>query len=245
MFSFLVLRMVESSKETLKKFECPICFELMIPPIYLCVKGHSFCNKCKTKITICAVCRSSISNARNYTLEDIMQQMKYPCQNRGCIYVCLLKDMKSHEDVCIFKKYTCPYDSGCSWNGRLSFMVDHLKASHMASLTNCENTGPLTLNRKTDYFNNFISQSYDSLFRVMFDQNATNWRICVQFIGSSNDASKYGYEVKFVAEDHAEYAAFMKKCQPYTNQNSTWIYLEVPLVLIKNLDLFVFHISLI
>lgn len=41
-------------------FECPICFEDMLPPIYQCSRGHLICSSCRTKVCRCPSCRESL-----------------------------------------------------------------------------------------------------------------------------------------------------------------------------------------
>jgi len=41
-------------------FECPICFEDMLPPIYQCSRGHLICSSCRTKVCRCPSCRETL-----------------------------------------------------------------------------------------------------------------------------------------------------------------------------------------
>lgn len=88
------------------KLECPICFEYLLTPIYLCSSGHSLCSKCKLKVTRCALCEANIGNSRNYTLEQILETLEICCTNitKGCTYTGIVKNIKMHMLNCIFKE---------------------------------------------------------------------------------------------------------------------------------------------
>ena len=49
-----------SSSELTSLFECPVCFDYALPPIYQCDSGHIICAECWTKVKICPTCRSAV-----------------------------------------------------------------------------------------------------------------------------------------------------------------------------------------
>ena len=55
----------EDLKEVLSEFECPVCFEVMIPPkrIYSCSNDHYICSLCltDTKMKACPICREDFT----------------------------------------------------------------------------------------------------------------------------------------------------------------------------------------
>lgn len=59
---------VEDLKEVLSEFECPVCFEIMMPPkrIYSCSNDHYICSLCltDTKMTACPICREDFIGTR-------------------------------------------------------------------------------------------------------------------------------------------------------------------------------------
>jgi hypothetical protein len=37
-------------------FECPVCFDYVLPPILQCQSGHLVCSNCRLKLTSCPTC---------------------------------------------------------------------------------------------------------------------------------------------------------------------------------------------
>lgn len=62
-----------------RHLECPICFEVPLPPkkIFQCEQGHIFCEACKNQgIRYCPECRCSLEDKciRNRRLEDVIRE---------------------------------------------------------------------------------------------------------------------------------------------------------------------------
>lgn len=53
-------------------FECPVCFDYVLPPILQCQSGHLVCSSCRTKLTCCPTCRGSLGNIRNLAMEKVV-----------------------------------------------------------------------------------------------------------------------------------------------------------------------------
>lgn len=41
-------------------FECPVCFDYVLPPILQCQSGHLVCSNCRPKLTCCPTCRGPL-----------------------------------------------------------------------------------------------------------------------------------------------------------------------------------------
>lgn len=41
-------------------FECPVCFDYVLPPILQCQSGHLVCSNCRPKLVCCPTCRGSL-----------------------------------------------------------------------------------------------------------------------------------------------------------------------------------------
>lgn len=41
-------------------FECPVCFEITLPPIMQCQVGHLVCSSCRPKLSCCPTCRGNL-----------------------------------------------------------------------------------------------------------------------------------------------------------------------------------------
>lgn len=92
-------------------FECPVCFDYVLPPIMQCQNGHLVCTSCRTKVTCCPTCRVPIANnIRNLPMEKLAVTMMFPCKysSSGCSTSLLYTDKIEHEESCEFKPYQCP-----------------------------------------------------------------------------------------------------------------------------------------
>ena len=54
-------------------FECPVCFDYVLPPILQCQSGHLVCANCRPKLTCCPTCRGPLGNIRNLGMEKVCQ----------------------------------------------------------------------------------------------------------------------------------------------------------------------------
>jgi len=53
-------------------FECPVCFDYVLPPILQCHAGHLVCSNCRPKLTCCPTCRGQLGgNIRNLAMEKV------------------------------------------------------------------------------------------------------------------------------------------------------------------------------
>lgn len=44
-------------------FECPVCFEIVLPPIMQCQVGHLVCASCRPKLSCCPTCRGNLGTS--------------------------------------------------------------------------------------------------------------------------------------------------------------------------------------
>lgn len=65
--------------DSIKDYECPICFEIPLPPrkVYQCTNGHVYCGECKEKpgMSVCPQCRVPLnqkSAIRNIVYEEML-----------------------------------------------------------------------------------------------------------------------------------------------------------------------------
>lgn len=102
-----------ANEHLLSLFECPICYDNILPPILQCQNGHLVCKSCRTMINTCPTCRVPFgtNNIRNLSLEKLATTVKFPCKyaNHGCPEVLYFKEKTEHEDhKCQFRPYNCP-----------------------------------------------------------------------------------------------------------------------------------------
>ncbi|XP_050511111.1 E3 ubiquitin-protein ligase sina-like isoform X2 [Diabrotica virgifera virgifera] len=97
-------------KNLISKFECPVCFKYMNPPIRLCLSGHSYCNQCFEKLKNCALCRANKSPYRCIVLEQIHATLTFPCRylDQGCNFSGKGDLMTTHQEYCEFSSVLCP-----------------------------------------------------------------------------------------------------------------------------------------
>jgi len=69
-----------------KILECPVCFEVILPPILSCVEGHCWCESCHTALQRCPVCRGEILGVRNLLIEQFLEKCRFKCKfhSLGC-----------------------------------------------------------------------------------------------------------------------------------------------------------------
>jgi len=76
----------EYPQDVKEQLECPVCLELMYPPlkIFQCSQGHALCGKCRPKCKNCPTCRGPIIG-RATVLEHLAQSLlgKDPEANEG------------------------------------------------------------------------------------------------------------------------------------------------------------------
>lgn len=64
-------------------FECPVCFDYVLPPILQCQAGHLVCNQCRQKLSCCPTCRGSLTpSIRNLAMEKVASAVLFPCKVR-------------------------------------------------------------------------------------------------------------------------------------------------------------------
>ncbi|CAL1386168.1 unnamed protein product [Linum trigynum] len=118
--------------------ECPVCMNLIYPPIYQCPNGHTLCEKCKARVrNSCPTCRGELGNIRCLALERVAESLEVPCkyQHFGCYEIFPYYSKQSHEKSCKYRPYGCPYAGAeCSVTGDIPQLVMHLKNDHKVDM---------------------------------------------------------------------------------------------------------------
>ncbi|XP_063698732.1 E3 ubiquitin-protein ligase SIAH1A-like [Culicoides brevitarsis] len=126
------------SNDLASLFECPVCFDYVLPPILQCQSGHLVCSSCRSKLTCCPTCRGSLGNIRNLAMEKVASNVKFPCKhsNLGCTASIVYTEKGEHEEVCEYRPYACPCPgASCKWQGSLDLVMPHLMMSHKSITT--------------------------------------------------------------------------------------------------------------
>jgi len=138
------LKVLSSDKKSLEKLlECPICFEICIPPVYSCTSGHHICENCYNNEDlkkICGICSGVFNGTRNFFLENYFeQQCSWSCiySKDGCQQVLLGQNLKTHQQVCQFRPLKCLIcmDKRCV---PYSEYLNHLQTVHLLKTEECD-----------------------------------------------------------------------------------------------------------
>ncbi|KAM1354391.1 hypothetical protein PS2_028540 [Malus domestica] len=118
--------------------ECPVCMNLMCPPIHQCPNGHTLCSSCKVRVhNCCPTCRNELGNIRCLALEKVAESLDLPCRHQiyGCQDIFPYYSKLKHEKTCKYRPYSCPYAGAeCSVTGDIQFLMMHLKNDHKVDM---------------------------------------------------------------------------------------------------------------
>ncbi|KAG4164286.1 hypothetical protein ERO13_A13G005450v2 [Gossypium hirsutum] len=116
-----------STNDVHELLECPVCLNLMYPPIYQVVSnGHTVCSICKARVhNSCPTCRNELGNIRCLALEKVAESLELPCRYQilGC-----------HDIFPYYSKLKHEKNSECSVTGDIPFLVMHLKNDHKVDM---------------------------------------------------------------------------------------------------------------
>ncbi|CAH1114295.1 unnamed protein product [Psylliodes chrysocephalus] len=188
--------------DLLEDLECPICCEYLIPPIRMCNTGHSICNQCREKISICPMCSSTFSTGRNVTLESVANKIKYPCEYRryGCTEKMDLSERIPHQKKCSYKIIKCPKEN-CKFVGVLNDLINHCWENH--EILNVDTRSDISYFFLThdSLSNSYLLRQYDSNKFIYFWLRAKivcfQVYLSIQMLAEPKEASKYNYQIQF------------------------------------------------
>lgn len=190
-------------------FECPICFDYAVPPIYQCQNGHLVCQSCSSRITHCPTCRVPTSNPaiRNLQLDRLANTFQFPCKFNfnGCQWKSYWFKKRDHEENCDYISYSCPCPgTSCKWTGLLSQVMPHL-SEHHKSITTLSGEDivflatDINLKGAVDWV--MIQSCFNHHFLLVLEkQELKNGQqqffAVVQLIGSQKEAEKFKYKLE-------------------------------------------------
>ena len=126
------------NREWASLFQCPICFDYVLPPILQCHSGHLVCSNCRPKISCCPTCRDPLGSIRNLAMEEVANSVLFPCKyaSSGCEITLTHTEKADHEEFCEFRPYSCPCPgASCKWQGSLDAVIQHLMHQHESITT--------------------------------------------------------------------------------------------------------------
>lgn len=170
-----------------------------------------------------------MTSTRNFTLEHLLENIKYSCENEGCQEMYLLKDVKNHCDNCRHASFDCPEITTCKWSGDLTKLIIHLKETHKIILNKSQHLCK---------YNDKISQTFyqligDYLFVTQVTYGKSNEiEANCQMYGPCNQIDKYCTNFTANGKLPNESIAINKSCEPYGSTKS----FPMPLSLFKSID---------
>jgi len=131
------------------KLDCPICFEVMTPPIKQCREGHPFCNACCDTLcraplgAKCPTCRTPLTPpvARALQLEQVASGLRLKCKWDSCDQVCAYGDYARHLETCTRRPVDCPFSGATCWCGTVGDLRNHLGEKHKVKAVNTQHVG--------------------------------------------------------------------------------------------------------
>nr|KJB14999.1 hypothetical protein B456_002G155600 [Gossypium raimondii] len=79
-FGFVGKHGIQSNNGVYELLECPVCKNLMYPPIHQCPNGHTLCLNCKNRVhNCCPSCQYDLGNIRCLALERFAESLELPC----------------------------------------------------------------------------------------------------------------------------------------------------------------------
>ena len=121
-------------------YKCSICSKIMINPTDCESCGHSFCYECISKSNCPFGCKEKNLKPSSNGITNLLNNLKFKCNNEGCEEVINYIDIKIHENLCLFKKVICP-NKDCGEHVLKKDLENHIKNECKYTLVKCENCG--------------------------------------------------------------------------------------------------------
>lgn len=214
----------DSSRDLASLFECPVCFDYVLPPIHQCDSGHLVCSNCQPKLAtqICPACRGPLSGVRNLAMDKVAETVLFPCKyaNSGCSLRFLHNEKRKHEETCEFRPYACPCPgTTCRWQGSLDEVLDHLLNAHKTITTlNGEDivflATDINLPGAVDWV--MMQCCFEHHFMLVLEKQERHeghqqFFAVVQIIGTEKQAEQFRYKLELVDSRHGRKLAWEAK----------------------------------
>jgi len=206
---------------------CPVCFDLIIPPIYQCTEGHLLCSDCLEKLEastdrLCPTCRSKLpeKRIRNLTGDHLAKLIPYPCPNRhfGCEVEVKLDQREEHLKNCQCMAVPC-LEKDCKWQGKTKDYLEHLRSHPDVRVLA---VGQYDASRDKVTLSNGLY--FDTTgFRQQYQLVAWSWQDCTFLLCRESlldcQLLRYTLRVAVVAGSPAEFLYEMKFSEQATGQS--------------------------
>jgi len=194
----------------MKQLECPGCKKYMVPPIFLCEKGHNICSECRPKLEGCTICRRQLIDSRNVDLENLASNMHYPCvyKSLGCYEMLPMELISRHQVMCPHRPHICPLAQiqkvRCPWEGPRTEVQGHVKVIHDQYIDKSivKNSGKVQLsNINKDFTYSRVVLSMGQVFLYHLEVENGEFHFAMLYVGPKELASGFHYEMKMYAEN--------------------------------------------
>lgn len=214
--------------ESFKKLlECPVCYEILTPPVETCDNGHLTCQHCRSLLENCPTCRGNFISFKNIIFNQVLESLPEYCEfaNYGCEKIVSSSEKAAHAAVCNYKLVSCP-NSKCGETKLVYCEIDdHLRKIHGSYGSRCikfeeESSFRVDL-LKGDNFFGLISEVHRFAYfswRCIIDRKNNTFSCCIQYIGRREYAKKYLYQIYFDQSNHIKFS-FGGYCLPYMDTN--------------------------
>ncbi|XP_025204723.1 uncharacterized protein LOC112601353 isoform X4 [Melanaphis sacchari] len=214
------------SDQLIRLFECPVCFEHIVPPIFQCLLGHLICNKCVLMCANCPTCRNPFNSKRNLYMEKVGYLVKFPCRNAltGCKQQMFVGQKEVHEQECCYRHYQC-FFTNCAWKGYYPELHSHMISNHSSDiLTGSEQTFDIMLPHFNHKTYKWFLLSHSEYFAVIAHSSIPPRRVKIQvnFIGPAVKAKQFKFSVLLT-----QHLQFNDMSQKLMYERSTLPYSEI------------------
>ncbi|KAL3615920.1 E3 ubiquitin-protein ligase sinat2 [Castilleja foliolosa] len=210
-------RGISSNTAVHELLECPVCLNVMYPPIHQCPNGHTLCSKCQSKVRCCPICRLELGNIRCLALERVAESLELPCKYHilGCQDIFPYLGRLRHELNCRFRPYNCPYaGSECPVTGDIPFLVGHLRSDHKVDMHDgCTFNHRYVKSNPQDVENATWMLTFITKCQISWVFNCYGYQFClhfeafhlgtapvymafIRFMGDDQDAKKFTYSLE-------------------------------------------------
>lgn len=188
------------AKLLLTNLECSICCTCMIPPIFLCLNGHSICYNCKDRINhSCPFCRSFVTDRRNAIMENMSNLPIYNCKFVSCKFTGSYDVVFKHQLFCIFRDNNLEFcsfleDTGCIQSGSRVFLLNHMIAHHSDSFFESNLLEIESSKLRLNVSRLFILRYLDRLFELKLQLSKKVFKMTVNLNGLLQESNQFTYK---------------------------------------------------
>ncbi|KAI8442405.1 hypothetical protein MSG28_005921 [Choristoneura fumiferana] len=163
--------------------------------------------------------RRPLPAMRHYLLEAIAERLPCPYQVAGCEVALATCEVEEHARECFFRDMLCPLGTlnTCFWTGKLTQLMDHFRQNHPLNCNICNESdmqvSGICEDRDMHYVYLIAQTNMHFLITVKTATVDKAVHICIQYIGSKEEARRYIYEIHINSvHDAASRVVFVERC---------------------------------